>query len=59
MKASMKDQTEGKLHEMAGAIKEFAGKISDNPGLKARGANEKLAGKIQGKIGDVEKVLGT
>ena len=58
MKASTKDQTEGKFHEVKGKIKEVAGKISDNPKLESQGAGEKIAGKVQQKIGQVKKVLG-
>jgi len=41
-----------------GKIKEVAGSLSDNPELEAEGTDEKIAGKIQEKIGQVEKVLG-
>jgi uncharacterized protein YjbJ (UPF0337 family) len=59
MKDSTRDQVEGKLHEVKGAIKEIAGKLSDNPKLEGEGAGEKIAGKVQGKVGQVEKVLGS
>jgi len=58
MKTSTKDQAEGKFHEVKGTIKEIAGKLSDNPKLEGEGTGEKIAGKVQGKIGQVEKVLG-
>lgn len=58
MKKSTQDQVEGTLHEVKGTIKEIAGKLSDNPKLEGEGTGEKIAGKIQGKIGQVEKVLG-
>ena len=58
MKASTKDQVEGKFHELKGAAKEAAGKLSNNPTLQGEGTGEKIAGKIQSKIGEVEKVLG-
>jgi uncharacterized protein YjbJ (UPF0337 family) len=58
MKSGTRDQAEGTLHEVKGAIKEFAGKLSDNPKLQAKGTVEKIAGKVQGKIGQVKKVLG-
>ena len=57
MKASTKDQAEGTFHELKGKIKEVAGKLSDNPKLEGEGLGEKVAGKIQNKIGQVEKVL--
>ena len=58
MKASTKDQAEGKFHELKGTVKEIAGKLSDNPKLEAEGTGEKIAGKVQGKIGQIKKVLG-
>jgi uncharacterized protein YjbJ (UPF0337 family) len=53
----MKNQTEGAVHQFKGTIKEAAGNLSDNPKLKAKGIVEKIAGKIQEKIGQVEKVF--
>jgi len=58
MKSSTKDQVKGKFHEATGTIKEFAGKLSDNPKLQAEGSIEKIAGKMQEKIGQFNKVLG-
>ena len=58
MKSSTKDQVEGTLHELKGKVKEVAGKLSDNPTLEAEGTGEKIAGKIQGKFGQVKKVFG-
>jgi uncharacterized protein YjbJ (UPF0337 family) len=57
MKASTKDQAEGKFHELKGKVKEVAGKLSDNPKLEGEGIGEKIAGKVQEKIGQIEKVL--
>ena len=58
MKSSTKDQAEGTFREVKGKIKEVAGKLSDNPKLEGEGIGEKIAGKVQGKIGQVKKVLG-
>jgi len=58
MKSSTKDQAEGKFHEVKGAVKEIAGKLSDNPKLQAEGTSEKIAGKVQEKVGQFKKVLG-
>jgi uncharacterized protein YjbJ (UPF0337 family) len=41
-----------------GKIKEKVGKATNNPNLENEGTNEKMAGKVQKKIGQVEKVLG-
>jgi uncharacterized protein YjbJ (UPF0337 family) len=57
MKPSTKDQAEGKFHEVKGEIKEKAGKGTNNPNLENEGTDEKTAGKVQKKIGKVEKVL--
>jgi uncharacterized protein YjbJ (UPF0337 family) len=59
MNPSTKDQLEGKAHELKGAVKEAAGKVAGQPELQAEGQDEKLAGTIQKKIGQVEKVLGS
>jgi uncharacterized protein YjbJ (UPF0337 family) len=58
MKSSTKDQAEGTFHKVKGKIKEMAGKVSMNDDLEATGKEEKLAGKVQEKIGELEKVLG-
>jgi uncharacterized protein YjbJ (UPF0337 family) len=57
MKNSRKDQAKGLFHPAKGSAKEVAGKISGNSQLEAEGAGEKTAGKVQQKIGQVEKVL--
>lgn len=57
MKDSTKDQLEGKLHEAKGKVKEQAGKLTSNPNLEAEGQDETLGGKIQKKIGQIEKVF--
>jgi uncharacterized protein YjbJ (UPF0337 family) len=58
MKSSIRDKAEGALHETKGKIKEVTGKITDNPKLEAKGKAEKIAGKVQGKVGQVKKVFG-
>lgn len=57
MKTSTKNQAEGTFHELKGKIKEVAGKLSDNPKLEGEGLGEKIAGKVQQKVAQVEKVL--
>ena len=59
MKSSIKDKVEGTFHEAKGTVKEVAGEITDNPKLEAKGKAEKIAGKVQEKIGQVKKVLGS
>jgi uncharacterized protein YjbJ (UPF0337 family) len=58
MKSSTTDQAEGTFHEVRGKIKEMAGTVSRNPALEGQGTDEKTAGKIQEKIGEIEKVVG-
>jgi uncharacterized protein YjbJ (UPF0337 family) len=58
MKSSIRDKTEGRFHELKGKVREMAGKITDNPKLRAKGKAEKIAGNVQEKIGQIKKVLG-
>lgn len=57
MKDSTKDKIRGKVHEVKGAVKEKVGHATDNPNLKDKGTDEKVGGKIQKKVGDIEKVF--
>jgi uncharacterized protein YjbJ (UPF0337 family) len=57
MNPSTNDQIEGKFHEVKGKVKEAAGQVVGNPDLEAEGKAENLAGKIQRKVGQIEKVL--
>lgn len=59
MKSSTKDRIEGKFHELKGNVKEKAGQVTNNPTLAAEGSKEKLAGKIQKKVGQIEEVFET
>ena len=58
MKSSTKDQVSGALHEAKGKIKETIGKVIGSSRLEAEGLDEKVSGKAQKKIGQVEKVIG-
>ncbi len=58
MKSSRQDKVEGTYHELKGKAKEVAGKLTDNPKLQATGVVEKIAGKIQTKVGQVKQVVG-
>jgi uncharacterized protein YjbJ (UPF0337 family) len=57
MKDSTKDKVEGKAHEVKGAIKEKLGRATNNPDLETEGTAEKIGGKVQKKVGDIEKVV--
>jgi uncharacterized protein YjbJ (UPF0337 family) len=54
---STNDQLAGAAHEVKGKIKETAGRVTGNPDLEAEGTAENLAGKIQKKLGQVEKIF--
>ncbi len=58
MKRSTKNQADGRFHEAKGKAKETAGKLIANPEWEAEGKSEKIAGKVQKKIGQFEKVVG-
>lgn len=58
MKPSTKDQAAGTLHEVTGKLKEEAGKLLLDPKLEGEGQDEKRAGHLQKKIGQVENLLG-
>jgi uncharacterized protein YjbJ (UPF0337 family) len=57
MKPSTKDEIAGRIHEVKGTIKEKAGELTNDPDLEGEGIGEKIAGKVQKKIGQVEKVI--
>jgi uncharacterized protein YjbJ (UPF0337 family) len=40
---------------MKGKIKETAGKVTNNPNLQAEGSAEKNTGKVEKKVGQIEK----
>ena len=58
MKSSTKDKAEGTFHEVKGKVKETAGKLSGKRKLEVEGKDEKIAGAVQDKIGQVKKVVG-
>lgn len=58
MKSSIKDKAEGALRQLKGKVKEVAGIISDSPKLQAEGTAEKMAGKVQMKIGKLNQFWG-
>jgi uncharacterized protein YjbJ (UPF0337 family) len=58
MKSSIRDEAEGKWHQVKGKIKEIAGTVSMNPDLETEGKQESKTGKVQEKIGQVKKVVG-
>jgi len=57
MNQSTKDEIKGNMHVAKGTVKEKAGQVTNNPNLTADGQNEKLAGKVQKKVGQIKEVL--
>jgi uncharacterized protein YjbJ (UPF0337 family) len=57
MKPSTENEIAGKVHEVKGNVKEKVGRLTNNSDLEAEGIGEKIAGKVQKKIGQVEKVF--
>jgi uncharacterized protein YjbJ (UPF0337 family) len=57
IKPSTEDQIAGKIHEVKGTIKEKVGELTNDPDLESEGIAEKIGGKIQKKVGQVEKVI--
>jgi uncharacterized protein YjbJ (UPF0337 family) len=57
MRPSTENEVAGKFHEVIGAIKEKVGQMTNDPNLEGEGAGEKIAGKIQNKIGQVQRVV--
>ena len=50
-------RSKASFHEVKGNVKEKAGKVTNNPDLKAEGHAEKLRGKVQKKLGQMEHAL--
>ncbi len=57
MEDSTKDKAAGKVHDVKGTLKEKLGRATNNPDLEDEGTAEKVGGKIQKKVGDIEKVF--
>ena len=58
MNSSTEDKVKGRAKEVAGKVKEETGKAVGNPELPDRGTTEKIAGKVERKVGDVKRVFG-
>ena len=50
-------RVEGNWKQMKGKVKEKVGKATDDPVLTEEGQDEKLAGTIQKKVGQIKKVF--
>jgi len=58
MKDSTKDKAMGTAKDLKGKAKEAVGKAVGNPNLRDEGRADQVEGKVQKKVGDVEKVFG-
>jgi uncharacterized protein YjbJ (UPF0337 family) len=58
MADSVKDKVQGTAHDVKGSIKEKVGQATNNPNMENQGAAEKIGGKVQKKVGDVEHAVG-
>jgi uncharacterized protein YjbJ (UPF0337 family) len=57
MRNSTINQTKGKMREMKGRVKEEFGDATNNPEMEGRGKGERIAGKVQRKAGEIQRVL--
>jgi len=57
MNQSTKDEAAGKFHQIKGKAKEKIGKAAGKPQMENEGRDEHDAGKVQEKIGQVERVF--
>jgi uncharacterized protein YjbJ (UPF0337 family) len=57
MNPSTKDQVEGKFHEVKGKVVEKTGQLTNDPKKTDDGQAEQIAGTVQKKIGQIEKVF--
>jgi uncharacterized protein YjbJ (UPF0337 family) len=57
MKSSIANQLAGQLHEAKGKFKEKVGRMAGDPETESEGTMEKIRGKIQKKIGQVQKAF--
>jgi uncharacterized protein YjbJ (UPF0337 family) len=58
MKSSTTDKVKGSVMEGVGKIKEATGNAIGNPDLQDRGTAQRVAGKVERKVGGVKKVFG-
>jgi uncharacterized protein YjbJ (UPF0337 family) len=57
MQPSTENEIAGKVHEVKGTIKEKTGQLTNDPDLEGEGLGEKIGGKIQKKIGQVQEIV--
>jgi uncharacterized protein YjbJ (UPF0337 family) len=52
-----KDQIQGRVEQVKGAVKEATGKVIGNKELEVEGRIDKTTGKVQSGFGDVKEKL--
>jgi uncharacterized protein YjbJ (UPF0337 family) len=57
MKPSTENRIAGAVHDVKGKVKAEVGHLTHDPGLESEGIVEQVAGKIQKKVGDLEKAI--
>ncbi len=57
MNSSTKNKIVGKVHEVKGKIKQKVGNATRNNRLEAQGIGENFRGKVQTKVGQVQKMI--
>jgi len=57
MKNSSTNQAKGKMREIKGRVKEGFGVATNNPDTESRGKGERIAGKVQRKVGEAQQLL--
>lgn len=57
MKSSIANRVEGEVHEVKGTIKQKLGRLTNDRKTQAEGLTEKVAGKIQKRIGQTQKAV--
>ena len=57
MKPSKKNMVKGKGSQVTGKIKQKIGASSEDPDLEDQGTLDKVKGKIQEKIGQIQRVF--
>lgn len=54
----LKDKAKGLANELAGNVKQAAGKVSNDPKLNAEGKAQERKGEVQQAVGKVKGALG-
>jgi uncharacterized protein YjbJ (UPF0337 family) len=49
-----KDRVDGAVHQVKGAVKKAAGKVTGDTKIEAEGAGEQAAGKVQNAVGGMK-----